>query len=97
MVVSIGKAVIGFFSSTYKKSQQKEATEKNLRNATEQLRGLLRDSLSKSQSEMQKTIGQIELALEAPAKQAAAQVKLLDGSTSKLKALSRQIEIAGNL
>lgn len=97
VLASIGKAVWGALSSDYKKSQQREATEKNLRSATEQLRNALRDNLEKALSEMQRTIHQLDLALEAPAKQAAAQVQALDSSTSRLKALSRQIETAGKL
>ncbi|HCL4258850.1 TPA: hypothetical protein N2C42_005548, partial [Pseudomonas aeruginosa] len=45
----------------------------------------------------QETIEQLDHALEAPAKQAANQVNTLTRSTNRLKILSRQIEIAGNL
>ncbi|WP_223537622.1 DUF726 domain-containing protein [Pseudomonas sp. GL-B-16] len=97
VLVSIGKALWSALSSDYKKSQQRQATEKNLRSATEQLRDTLRDSLESALCEMQQTIDQLDLALEAPAKQAADQVHALARSTSRLKNLSRQIEIAGNL
>lgn len=97
VLVSIGKAVLSAFSSDYRKSQQREATEKNLRSATEQLRSALRDSLKKALSEMQQTINQLDQALEAPAKQAVVQVQTLDRSTNRLANLSRQIETAGNL
>jgi ABC-type lipoprotein export system ATPase subunit len=95
LLASLGKFLWGLFTS--KKAKQREAANNTLHSVTEQLRDSLHEGLSKALPQMQKTISQIELALEAPAKQAAAQVKLLDGSTSKLKALSRQIEIAGNL
>ncbi|MGQ7817256.1 DUF726 domain-containing protein [Metapseudomonas furukawaii] len=97
VLVSIGKAVLNAFISDYRKSQQREATEKNLRSATEQLRSALRDSLKNALSEMQLTINQLDQALEAPAKQAAVQVQTLARSTSRLKNLSRQIETEGNL
>lgn len=97
VLVSFSKAIWSALSSDYKKSQQREATEKNLRSATEQLRDALRDSLQKALSEMQRTIHQLDLALEAPAKQATAQVQALDSSTGRLKILSRQIETAGKL
>ncbi|WP_282363945.1 DUF726 domain-containing protein [Pseudomonas sp. PS01297] len=97
VLVSIGKAVWSAFSSDYKKSQQREATEKNLRTATEQLRAALRDNLKIAISDMHNTIAQLDLALEAPAKQAAAQVQTLARCTHRLKNLSRQIETAGNL
>ena len=97
VVVSIGKALWGALSSDYKKSQQREATNKCLLRAANKWRVALRDSLKHSLSEMQRTIHQFDLALEAPAKQATEQVKALDCSTSRLKTLSRQIETVGKL
>lgn len=96
-LVSIGKALWSALSTDYKMSQQRQALDKNLRSATEQLRDMLRESLDSALSEMQKTIDQLDLALEAPAKQAANQVSTLSRSTIRLKTLSRQIELAGNL
>ena len=96
-LVSIGKAIWSALSTDYKMSQQRRALDTNLRSATEQLRGMLRESLDSAMSEMQKTIDQLDLALEAPAKQAANQVSTLSRSTIRLKTLSRQIELAGNL
>lgn len=96
-LVSIGKAIWSALSTDYKMSQQRRALDTNLRSATEQLRGMLLESLDSAMSEMQKTIDQLDLALEAPAKQAANQVSTLSRSTIRLKTLSRQIELAGNL
>jgi len=96
-LVSIGKALWSALSTDYKKSQQRQALDKNLRSATEQLRVTLRESLDSALGEMQETIDQLDLALEAPGKQAASQMHTLARSTKRLKILSRQIEIAGNL
>ncbi len=96
-LVSVSKALIGAFSSSYKMSQQRQALENNLRSAAEQLRETLHSSLAAALDDMQDTIEQLDLALEAPAKQAANQVDTLSRSTNRLKILSRQIEIAGNL
>lgn len=96
-IVSISKALWSALSTDYKMSQQRQALDKNLRSATEQLRDMLRKSLDIALNEMQGTIDQLDLALEAPAKQAANQVNTLSRSTIRLKILSRQIEIAGNL
>ncbi|MNP43700.1 hypothetical protein D3C76_1375360 [compost metagenome] len=96
-LVSVGKALWSALSTDYKMSQQRQALDKNLRSATEQLRDMLREGLDSALSEMQKTIDQLDLALEAPAKQAANQVSTLSRSTIRLKTLSRQIELAGNL
>ncbi|MDH4567196.1 DUF726 domain-containing protein [Pseudomonas sp. BN414] len=96
-LIAVGKAFWSAIDKDYKQSQQRQATDKNLRSATEQLRDTLRESLDSALSEMQGTIDQLDLALEAPAKQAANQVSTLSRSTNRLKILSRQIEIAGNL
>ncbi|AVD84936.1 DUF726 domain-containing protein [Pseudomonas sp. SWI6] len=96
-LVSVGKAIFSALSSDYKKSQQRQALDKNLRSATEQLRETLHASLDAALNDMQATIEQLEHALEAPAKQAENQVNTLSRSTKRLKILSRQIEIAGNL
>lgn len=96
-LISIGKALWSALSTDHKMSQQRQTLDTNLRSACEQLRDMLRDSLDSGLSEMQKTIGQLDLALEAPAKQAANQVSTLSRSTIRLKTLSRQIEHAGNL
>lgn len=97
ILVSFSKAIWSSFSSEYKKSQQREATEKNLGRAIKQLRDVLRCSLESALSEMQSTIHQLDLALEAPTEQASVQVQALDFSTNRLKTLSQQIETAGKL
>lgn len=96
-LVSVGKAVLAAFSTDYKKSQQRQALDKNLATVTQQLRDKLRDSLGSALDEMRNTVAQLDMALEAPAKQAANQVSTLSRSTTRLTILSRQIELAGNL
>lgn len=91
------KAVRCFFSSDYKKAQQRKATDENLHNATKKLRHSLREALNKALPEMQQKISQLEQAIEAPAKQASVQAKILNRSVNQLKAISHQIGNAGNL
>jgi len=50
-LVSIGKALWSALSTDYKKSQQRQALDKNLRSATEQLRVTLRESLDSALGE----------------------------------------------
>lgn len=97
VVLSIGKAVYKFFSTDYKKSQQRNATDENLRSACEQLRESLRQSLNDALPDMEKIIGQIKQALESPVRQAAAQARTLSHSASKMKALSLKIAKAGEI
>lgn len=96
-LISVGKAIWGALSSNYKKSQQREATGKALRKVTEELRASLREDLEKVLPDMQRTISQLEEALEAPAKQATTLVQSLTRSNDQLKALSRRIAHTGNL
>lgn len=96
-LVSIGKALWSALNTDYKKSQQRKSVDDNVHNVTKQLRTSLRASLQSAWDEMQQTIDQLDSALEAPAKQANDQVQALAHSTRRLKNLSRQIEIAGNL
>ena len=96
-LVSVGKALWSAVSSSYKKSQQRKATEHNLRRVSEQLIKVVQDALNEAMPEMKKTIEQLERALSAPAQQAAAKAQLLKHSTQKLDLLSRQISNAGKL
>jgi len=96
-LISVGKAFWSAISSDYKMSQQRQALDNNLRRASGQLRELLREGLYSALSEMQQTINQLDQALEAPAREAAAQVRTLSRSAARLRILSRKIELAGNL
>jgi len=96
-VVAIGKAVAGYFSTDYKKSQQRKATEDSLLSVTKQLRVSLNDGLKSTFPEMQQKIIQLGQAIAAPAQQTDALVQLLGQSANQLKTLSRQINNAGNL
>ena len=97
LAVSAYKAVRSAFSSDYRKSQQRDAIDSNLREATGELRTLLHDGLKTSLADMEKKIRVLEQALEAPITQTAGLVLLLGQSTDQLTALSRQIDNAGTL
>lgn len=95
-LVSVSKAVRKALSPDYQKSRQRDALGKTLHSVSEQLRESLQQSLNQVFPEMQHTIGLLEQALEAPAKQTSALVQSLTRSNDQLKALFRQIEYAGN-
>lgn len=94
-IVAVGRAVASFFSTSYKMSQQRKATDDNLRDIAAQLRKDLRASLNKAIPEMDETIQQLEKAMDVPVEQAEESEKLLRDSNKKLKILSRQIETLG--
>lgn len=97
LVISSYKAVRSAFSPDYKKSQQREAVDSNLREATGQLRTLLHNGLKTALADMEKKISVLEQALEAPITQTASLVQLLGRSTDQLTDFSRQIDNAGTL
>lgn len=95
LALSAYKAVRSAFSADYRKSQQREAIDSNLRDATGELRTLLRNGLQTSLADMEKKIGVLEQVLEAPITQTAGLVQLLGRSIDQLTTLSRQIDNAG--
>lgn len=97
VLLSTYKAIGSYFSSDYKKAQQRKAVEDNLKNVTEQLRTALQDGFTDALPKMQEKIDQLEHTLEAPGKQTAAITQLLGHSIDQLKAISKQIDRAGQL
>ncbi|HDY8644629.1 TPA: hypothetical protein RRH48_004957, partial [Klebsiella pneumoniae] len=96
-LISVGKALVGFFSTSYKQSQQRKATNENLVVIRSQIQTAIDSALKDISPQMQKTIEQIEQALKSPGEQVAAKAWLLKSATQKLDLLSRQISNAGNL
>lgn len=95
LVVGAYKSVRGFFSSDYKKSQQRKSTEENLRKITKKFRESLRDSLENTLPEIQQKVSQLEQAVDIPSRQVIALVQSLQHSNNQLKVLSRKIDEEG--
>lgn len=96
LAFAFAKSVWGFFSSDYKKSEQRKSTDSNLRKITEQLRDSLRGSLESALPEMQQKVSLLEQALATPARQTSALVQSLARSNAQLRTLSQQIAHTGN-
>lgn len=96
-LISVGKALVGYFSTSYKQSQQRKATNKNLVVIRSQLQTAIDSALEEITPQMLKIIDQLELALKNPGQQVAVKAGLLKCSTQKLDLLSRQISNTGNL
>lgn len=94
-LISVAKALWGFFSTDYKKDQQRESTNENLRNITNKLCESLYDALKDAISKMQPIVTQMEDAIKSSAEQADMQAQLLSKSSQELRALSYQIDNAG--
>jgi len=96
-LISVGKALVGYFSASYKQSQQRKATNESLVVIRSQIQTAIDSALKDITPQMQKTIEQIEQALKSPGEQVAAKARLLKSATQKLDLLSRQISNTGNL
>lgn len=97
VLVGAVKAVIGFFSSDYKKSQQRKSVDANLERITDKMRASLRDSLDAALPELEPKVEALKAALDMPAAQIDDLVAMLGKSERQLKKLSNTIETAGAL
>ncbi|RDK84012.1 UNVERIFIED_ORG: hypothetical protein DFO82_1515 [Idiomarina abyssalis] len=97
LLLSIGKSVASFFSTSYKMSQQRKATEENLRDIKSKLRDSFDKSLNQSISDMRKVVDELNNALNAPVKQTEESSKLLHNANVKLKTLSQEVNTLGIL
>jgi hypothetical protein len=95
ILVSIGKAVISFFSSSYKMSQQRQSADKNLEEITDQMRIEMHKSLNDAFPILATKVDEIKLALEEPVKQVREILTTLEQSRQKLTTLSKTIEAEG--
>jgi hypothetical protein len=97
VVVGAVKSVIGFFSSDYKKSQQRKTADSNLERITDKMRESLRESLGSALPQLEPKVEALKAALDMPAAQIGGIVKILAQSERQLKKLSHTIETAGAL
>ncbi len=91
LIVSIGKAIMGFFDSDYKMAQQRKSTDENLNAITNQMRLERRDSLKNSFPKLEIKIEDLKNELLTPAKQIAEILEILSKSESNLTQLSYKI------
>lgn len=81
-LISVGKALARFFSTSYKQSQQRKATNENLAVIRSLLQTDIDSALEGITPQMQKTIDQLEQALKTPGQQVASKAKILKRSES---------------
>ena len=97
LVFSLAKSVWGFFDSDFKKSEQRKSTNQNLSKIVSQLEDSLEQGLKKAMPELLKKLQMIEKALEVPARETKALVRILEYSNEKLTLTSKQIVSLGGL
>lgn len=95
VAVGMFKSVVSVFNSNYKKSQQREATNKNLRNVKSQLQSALSESLDQVTPDLSKVIEQLHIEVSQSTKQVNVVEKVMSQSLSRLNELSQSIEHLG--
>lgn len=97
VLAGAAKAVMGFFSSDYKKSQQRKAVDSNLSDISVKMRRSLRDSLNEALPQMEPKVEELKHALRGPGEQVGKVVDLLSQAGKQLKNISQNIENRGAL
>lgn len=97
LAFSFAKAVLGFFDSDFKKSEQRKSTNQNLSKIVRQLEDSLDHSLERAMPELLKKLQMIEDALEVPARGTKELVRILDYTNKRLTLTSKQILSQGGL
>ena len=97
LAVGLYKAVRGFFSSDYKKSQQRKSADSNLGDIDYKLRDSLRETLDAAIPQLQPKLDAVKQALELPAQQIEQMAALLGQAEKQLKKISNTIKTEGAL
>jgi hypothetical protein len=92
LVVSIAKAVWGFFDSDYKKSQQRKAANDNLDRTVDRMKDALKQSCEEVGVRVGERIDEIRLKVKESVEQAEQMNAVLTTVCTNLERLSRQIE-----
>jgi hypothetical protein len=92
LLVSLGKAVWGFFSTDYKMAQQRKSADKNLEAITEKMRAALHENLATAFPELEAKVEGLKEVIEEPARQVAGINAMLLISIAELTKLSNNIE-----
>lgn len=96
VLVGAVKAVMGFFSSDYKKSQQRKAVDSNLSDISAKMRRSLRDSLDEALPQLEPKVEELKRALKGPGEQVAHIVDQLARIGKQMKNISKNIEAREN-
>ncbi|XLZ69847.1 hypothetical protein ABT364_25485 [Massilia sp. SR12] len=97
LVVGAWKALRGFFSSDFKKSEQRKSADSNLSNIDSKLRESLRETLDAALPQLQPKLDAVKEALDRPAQQIEQMATLLGQAERQLKNISKTIKTEGAL
>ncbi|MCY1697272.1 hypothetical protein OVA10_04130 [Lelliottia sp. SL45] len=96
MVFSFYKAVRGFFSSDYKKSQQRKSADDNIKKVANNIKEMIEGIIHKVFPEFEEKINEIKKNLEEPFHQASDDNHILINAIASLQHLSLVIDASGD-
>lgn len=90
-LIGVTKSIIGFFSSDYKKSQQRKETDSAIRKATNQIGNEMEKILDSIKNAMNEQVEKVLMELEVPLKQYKSVIEVLETAETELEAISQTI------
>lgn len=94
-IVGFAKAVWGAFSSSYRMSQQRKATDENLGRIEDSLREAVRKGLAAGWPQLQSKVDALNAAVQGPAEQVRQIDTILGSAQKQLKTIIKTIEKTG--
>ena len=90
-LIGVTKSVIGFFSSDYKKSQQRKETDNAIRKAANQIGNEMEKILNGIKNAMNEEVEKVLMELQAPLKQYKSVIEVLEKAETELEAIFQTI------
>lgn len=92
LLVGLLKSVWGYFSPSYKQSQQRKATDEALEKARKSIETALQETIDSIQQEMEQQIGKVKEEIALPGKQCKIILSALSSAHQQLSALDARID-----
>lgn len=90
-LIGVTKSVIGFFSSDYRKSQQRKETDNAIRKAANQIGNEMENILNGIKNAMNEEVEKVLMELQAPLKQYKSVIEVLEKAETELEAIFQTI------
>ena len=90
-LIGVTKSVIGFFSSDYRKSQQRKETDNAIRKAANQIGNEMEKILNSIKNAMNEEVEKVLMELQAPLKQYKSVIEVLEKAETELEAIFQTI------
>lgn len=90
-LIGATKSIVGFFSSDYKKSQQRKETDNAVRKAANQIGNEMEKILDSIKNAMNEQVEKVLMELEVPLKQYKSVIEVLETAETELEAISQTI------